>query len=102
MNAEQARVFAHQAIDYEREQQDKQWGGSHHDDEHDDRLWVLLLMKHLGRLAGDLFAGEGNEHYSPDDVFARAVVIAALGQAYVESLYRRKGENAQTVASEEK
>src|SRR5258706_322355 len=54
MNAAQARVNALQAIEYERQSQEEQWGGPSHDDKHTGSSWALLLTKHVGRLAGDM------------------------------------------------
>lgn len=92
MNATQAHVYALQAIRHERERQVEQWGDQH-DDKHGAHEWALLLMKHVGRLAGDLLEdGEADEHYDRLDVYNRTVVIGALTLAFAEWQNRRRGK----------
>jgi hypothetical protein len=82
----QASEWVRQAIEHEREQQDKQWGGASHDDDHTASTWTQLILKHFGRLAGDQLAQGwgGDEHYDGADVYRRTIALAALVIAYAE------------------
>lgn len=89
MNAIQARIGALAAIQQERDRQIKQWGNTH-DDLLTGSSWILLLAKHVGRLAGDnLDDGEGDDHYDKADVYHRTVVVAAIALAFAEWQNRR-------------
>lgn len=94
VNAAQARVWALQAIEYERAQQDRQWGGTAHDTEHSFAMWSLILTKHVGRLA-DIAIDPKRQ----GERYEQAVKIAALGLAMVESF--RASQNAQEGAFHE-
>jgi hypothetical protein len=36
-------------IKFEREKQDKKYGGSSHDDEHNENDWIAFIIKQLGK-----------------------------------------------------
>ena len=76
MNPTQARIYAVQAIEHERERQTYQWG-KQHDDEHDAHAWTVLLTKHIGRLANSVMEGDG-------DLYRRTIVVGALALAFAE------------------
>lgn len=71
------RVYA--AINYERTAQDKQWGGSAHDDDHSVDDWCDYIEKQV-TLIRQSSAGTDPDH--------RFVKIAALAVAYLESQER--------------
>lgn len=64
----------------ERARQDKQWGGSKHDDEHVAGEWLEFIANQAEKMA-----------YIPTDARMRFIKIAALAIAAIESIDRRLG-----------
>ncbi len=64
-------------IEQERYRQDKQWGGSNHDDKHGENDWLVILMRHLGLAANDE-AEEVPERFRRQLVRVAAIALAAL------------------------
>jgi hypothetical protein len=67
----------------ERLEQDAQWGGPGHDDQHDVNCWIAILARHVGLAANDEAATDLAR-------FRRQMVrVAAVAVAAVESLDRK-------------
>lgn len=97
-------------IDQERAEQDAQWGGPEHDDEHDPFVWLGIVGKHFGvysglvlRLNDSLEAFEGASSHRAQVERARAmkedlvavrtqiVRVAAVCVAQLEAIDRAEG-----------
>lgn len=79
-------VFEH--IVAERQRQDDEWGGAEHDDEHDFGFWMLILTKHVGRLAEVGLDQYGVRVVSVREVYAQVIIVAAIAVAMAEALER--------------
>ena len=83
----------------EREEQDAQWGGAEHDDEHTRIDWIRFIAEHLGKALGGRVEVIDEVHWFTATIsgsvgamseFRRQMIrVAALAVAAVESLDRR-------------
>ena len=71
----------------ERDEQDKQWGGSAHDDKHELHDWVHYIQKQADGVSYQTIFPEVNV----DNVRRHYVKIAALALAAIESIDRKYG-----------
>jgi hypothetical protein len=78
-----AREDVFRMIRNERGRQDKEWGGSDHDDTHCVADWLEFIEKQIGQTY---------RSRNPNDDRKRFVKIAALATAAVESLDRQYPE----------
>ncbi len=77
----------------ERDEQDMQWGGPEHDDEHTRREWLDFVKEHADRARKAI--GRRQQAIDLDEYRRRLVVIAALAVAAIEAHDRDlKGERA--------
>lgn len=65
----------------ERDQQDAQWGGAGHDDQHTNFDWICYLTKHVGRAV--------QWPFDPAVFRRQMVIVAALAVAAIEWCDRR-------------
>lgn len=72
-------------IGTERHNQDLQWGGPEHDDEHDPFNWFGFIYHQVDK-------GERETPETAAKIRARLVKIAALAVAGIESIDRQAGE----------
>lgn len=77
-------VFAE--IQAELDRQRVEWGGPEHDDVHDARDWVQILMVQVGKMAGSLLEGRQSPR-------RRLIQIAAVCVSAVESFDRRRAKS---------
>lgn len=76
-------------IDAERQRQDRQWGGSHHDNAHARRDWLGFIDDHNGRAKAALSATARHKQ-DLDEYRKQLVEVAALAIAAIEA-HDRKG-----------
>lgn len=86
-----ARFGIYAEIHHERDAQDEQRGES----DHRPDVWALIVSKHAGRLSSDALEylaapGDGDRHAAVMDARRRAIVVAAVCVAFVESIDRRR------------
>lgn len=63
----------------ERHRQDAKWGGPNHDDEHDPRVWVAVIVEHLGRaVRDDTRPRSDRTRYRQGMVRVAALAVAAI------------------------
>lgn len=72
------------AIKYERERQDRKWGGPKHDDKHKPSDWCRWIKAYIG------WAEQMAENQSPEKYFRRMIQVAALAIAAIESYDRTR------------
>jgi hypothetical protein len=69
-----------EAIQQERDSQDNQWGGREHDKTHSYITWLLILMKHIGKLSRSI------QEPADRDMRNFRDSIIMIGQAATEEL----------------
>ena len=76
-------------IDRESAQQDEQWGGPEHDDQHDPSDWLRMIEKFVGK------AWDARANMDQPAFQHRLVQVAALARAGLRAELRRENPNGE-------